>query len=221
VFLIIFSLLALQMLMGYFQVRQYQKTVRKWLGKGILGIGQRRGLLKPGELLIVVYNPREDRVVSVQSMRGYTVFARFAELKEYAGISLEELRRTGMEKDAEEMKLFRLLRRYNPALRSKRKGALIQAVEAVDRYLQNDAEAVKRATEKIPVIAAAAAEAAAEFAVPGPDPAVLEVPVMDPPEAESGPPGDPPVSNGAAQLTNGASPPASTEIHSILWEEKE
>jgi glucitol operon activator protein len=165
------------MLVSYLQIWQYQKMVRKWLGKGILGIGQRRGLLKPGELLILVYNSREDKTVSVQSMRGYTVFARFTELTEYSGLSLDELRRRGIEKDAEELKLFRLLRRYNPKVRSKRKGALIQAVEAVDRYLANDAEAVKKAAEKIPVIAAAAAEAAASFTAPesGPPGVSLEI----------------------------------------------
>jgi hypothetical protein len=135
-------------------------------------------------------------------MRGYTVFARFAELKEYSGLSLEELRRSGIEKDAKEMKLFRLLRRYNPAVRSKRKGALIQAVEAVDQYLRNDAQAVKKAAEKIPVIAAAAAEAAAEFAVP--EPIVLAA-------RESGPLSPP---------DEASPPPISTEIQSILWEEK-
>ncbi|MDR1306526.1 MAG: transcriptional regulator GutM [Treponema sp.] len=140
VFLVIFSLLALQMLMGYFQVRQYQKAVRKWRGKGrILGMGQRRGLFKPGELLILVYNAREDRVISVQSMRGYTIFARFNEVKDYTGLSLEELRRIGVERDAGEMKWYRKRHPYNPDELSKKKGALIQAVEAVDRYVRKQA----------------------------------------------------------------------------------
>jgi glucitol operon activator protein len=140
VFLVIFALLALQMFFGYLQVRQYQRAVRKWLGKGILGMGQRRGLARPGELLILVYNSREDRVVSVQSMRGYTIFARFEEVREYTGLSLEELRCIGIERDAREMKWRRRRHPYDPAELTKKNGALIQAVEAVDRYLRRRAE---------------------------------------------------------------------------------
>jgi glucitol operon activator protein len=128
------------MFMGFWQFRQYQKAVRKWRGKGILGMGQRRGLLRPGELLILVYDRREDRAVSVQSMRGYTVFARFEERKRYTGLSLDELRRLGIEQDAIDMKFRRRRHPYDPAELTKKKGALIQAVEAVDRYLRRRAE---------------------------------------------------------------------------------
>ena len=126
--------------MGFIQVRLYQKAVRKWLGKGILGIGQRKGIIRPGELLIFVYNHNKDQVVSVQSMKGYTIFARFLEIKEYTSLSLEELRRIGIEKDAKEMKWYRKRYPYNPSVLSKKKGALIQAVEAVDSHLRKQEE---------------------------------------------------------------------------------
>jgi len=128
------------MIMGFFQVRLYQKTIRKWLGKGILGIGQRKGIVRAGELLILVYNRHEDRVVSVQSMKGYTIFAGFRETKEYTGLSLEELRCEGIKKDSKEMKWYRKRHPYDPSVLSKKKGALIQAVEAVDRYLRKEVE---------------------------------------------------------------------------------
>ena len=134
------------MLMGLFQVLHYQKTLKKWRGKGILGIGQKKGGLKPGEILILVYNRKEDRAISVQSMKGYTIFANFREIKEYTGLSLEALRRTGIEKDAKELKRYRKKHPYNPSMFSKKKGALIQAVEAVDRYLRNQDE--KEETEQ-------------------------------------------------------------------------
>ena len=128
------------MLMGFVQVRLYQKTIKKWLGKGILGIGQRKGILKPGEILILVYNRNDGRAVSVQSMKGYTIFARFQEIKDYTGLPLDELRRIGIEKDSKEMKLYRKKHPYDPSILTKKKGALIQAVEAVDRYLRREAE---------------------------------------------------------------------------------
>jgi glucitol operon activator protein len=73
-------------------------------------------------------------------MRGYTVFANFREIKEYAECSLEKLRQIGIEKDAIDMKWYRKKHPYNPSVLSKKKGALIQAVEAVDNYLRKEAE---------------------------------------------------------------------------------
>jgi glucitol operon activator protein len=137
-FLIIFALLALQMFFGYIQIRHYQKTVKKWLGKGLLGIGHRRGRLGPGEIVVLVYDKAGDRVVSVQSMRGYSVFAHFAEIPTYTGLRLDEIRKIGIEKDALEMKWRR--KPYDPAVPSKKKGALIQAVEAIDMRLRREAE---------------------------------------------------------------------------------
>ncbi|MDR1388411.1 MAG: transcriptional regulator GutM [Treponema sp.] len=139
-FFVIFILLALQMLFGYVQVRRYQRAVKKHLGRGILGIGQRRGRLKPGELLILVYDRKQDRVVTVQSMSGYTVFARFVELSQYTGLCLDEIRKRGIERDAVEMRSYRKRHPYNPAVLSKKKGALIQAVEAIDLRLRREAE---------------------------------------------------------------------------------
>ena len=126
--------------MGFFQVRHYQRTLNKWRGKGILGVGQKKGGLKPGEILILVYNRLEDRAVSVLSMKGYTTFANFRELKEYSGLSLEKLRLLGIEKDAKDLKGYRKKHPYDPNELTKKKGALIQAVEAVDRYLKTQKE---------------------------------------------------------------------------------
>jgi len=130
----------MQLVMAFFQVRHYQKTIKKWLGKGILGIGQRKGFLKPGELIILIYNRQEGKAISVQSMRGFTVFAGFREVKKYSGCSLEELRQIGIERDAEDMKWYRRKHPYDPLVPSKKKGALIQAVEAVERHIEKQKE---------------------------------------------------------------------------------
>jgi len=94
--------------------------IRKWLGKGILGVGQRRGLFAFGELLILVYNSGQNKVVTVQNLRGFTIFARFVEIPAYAGLSLEELRAHGTSKRC----------------------ALIQAIDAVEKHLR-DSQASK------------------------------------------------------------------------------
>jgi glucitol operon activator protein len=128
------------MILSFFQVRRYQQAIKKWRGKGILGIGQQKGLLKPGEILILVYSRAEDKVVSVQSMKGYTIFAAFREVKDYGGLSLDELRAAGLEADAKEFRGYRKKHPYNPTELTKKKGALIQAVEAVDRYIKREKE---------------------------------------------------------------------------------
>jgi glucitol operon activator protein len=132
--------LALLMLFGFVQVRHYQKAVKKWLGKGILGIGQRRGALRPGEIIILVYNQHEDRVVTVQSMRGYTVFAHFVDVPGLSDLTLDAIRKIGIERDLVEMKFYRKKHPYDPKFLSKKKGALIQAVEAIDLRLRHEAE---------------------------------------------------------------------------------
>jgi glucitol operon activator protein len=68
-------------------------------------------------------------------MRGFSIFARFREKNDCLGLSMEELRRRGVEEDRRDLILWRVFFRYKPEKRSKRKGALIQAVEAVEKYL--------------------------------------------------------------------------------------
>jgi DNA-binding transcriptional regulator of glucitol operon len=126
---VVFSLLSLQNLLGYlFQVRQYQKVIRKWLGRGVLGVGQRRGFFGFGELLVLVYNSHEDKVITVQSMRGYSIFARFSEIPVFTGLSLEELRLKAAGKG--------------------KKSVLNQAVKAVEKHLRDSPPAVPKAAAK-------------------------------------------------------------------------
>jgi hypothetical protein len=98
------------------------------------------------------------------ALRGFTVFARFEEKTGYAGLSLAKLREAGITEDARIFKPLRVLFRYKPEKVSKWKGALIQAVEAVDRYL-----AAQAAEEPFPVTANkfAAPKAAKADIVPG------------------------------------------------------
>ena len=137
--LTIFTLIAIQNLLGYFlQIRQYQKLIKKWISKGILGVGQRRGLFTPGEIIVFVYNPRKNEVITVQSMRGYSIFALFREKPEFSGLSLEELHNEGLKADRRDLRIWRILFRYKLYNPTKRKGALIQAVEAVEKHLREN-----------------------------------------------------------------------------------
>ena len=124
-------------MLGYFlQIRQYQKTIRKWLRKGIIGVGQRRGFFRPGEILILVYSFNINKSITVLSMKGFSIFARFRERPELAGLSLEELRKQGIKADKYELFPWRIIFRYNPVSKTRLKGVLIQAVEAVEQHLR-------------------------------------------------------------------------------------
>jgi glucitol operon activator protein len=148
--LVIFTLMSLQNILSYFlHIRQYQKMIRKWLGKGILGIGQRRGLFSPGEILILVYDPNQDAAITVQSLRGFSIFVRFKEKPDCTGLSLKKLRSRGIEEDRRDLKLWRFIFEYDPEKNSKRKGALIQAVEAVEKHLKTrSADIIKQQAEQ-------------------------------------------------------------------------
>jgi DNA-binding transcriptional regulator of glucitol operon len=98
-------------------VRQYQKVIRKCLGRGVLGVGQRRGLFAFGELLVLVYNSHEDKVITVQSLKGFSIFARFVELPVFTGLSLVELRRQ--------------------AAKTRKRSALNRAIKAVEKHLRD------------------------------------------------------------------------------------
>ena len=139
-FAIIFGLIALQMLLGLVQVRRYQRAVNLMRGSGLLGIGQRRGVLRGGEILILSYDRSADRVVDCMSMKGYTIFAKFEKRSSYTGMTLDQVRELGVALDAKEFRFYRKRHPYNPKVLSKKKGALIQAVEAIDLRIRRDLE---------------------------------------------------------------------------------
>lgn len=140
IFLAIFALMAIQMLLSFVQVRHYQKTVKKMLGTGIIGVGQRKSTLRQGEILILSYDRQTDRVVTCKSMKGYTIFAQFKDIPDYAGLTLDQIRKIGIELDAKELRRYRKRHPYNATVLSKKKGALIQAVEALDLRFNREAE---------------------------------------------------------------------------------
>lgn len=139
-FLIIFGLMCLQMLLSITQVRRYQKTLKQVLGTGLIGIGQRKGGIKSGEILILSYDRQNGRIVHCKSMSGLTIFATFKDIPEYIGLSLAEIREIGIELDAVQLKRYRKKHPYDPNTLSKKKGALIQAVEAIELRLRHDAD---------------------------------------------------------------------------------
>ncbi|MGL4607771.1 MAG: transcriptional regulator GutM [Eubacteriaceae bacterium] len=154
-FLFVFLLMAIQMLLSLLQVKQYKKALNGMRGSGILGIGHTKGNIKEGQILILSYDPRKDEVVSCKQMKGITIFATFKEVEVYKGQSLEAVRKIGIELDQKEFKRRRKKHPYDPKELTKKKGALIQAVEAIKTQIQreqlkaNEKTIVKRNTQEM------------------------------------------------------------------------
>lgn len=140
IFLAIFALMAIQMLLSFVQVRHYQRTVKRMLGSGVIGVGQRKSGLRQGEILILSYDRKMDQVVACKSMKGYTIFAQFKDIPGCVGLTLDQIRKIGIELDAKELRRYRKRHPYNAMVLSKKKGALIQAVEALDLRFRREAE---------------------------------------------------------------------------------
>lgn len=84
---------ALQAFGTYVQMRHYSRVMgevtRQW-SDGFLGAGNARSRFGAGVILLLVVSP--DRIVRrVLVMKGRSVFARFARLREVEGVSLETL----------------------------------------------------------------------------------------------------------------------------------
>jgi len=143
-----FVMMVLQSLLTYFQYRNYQKAVDSMREKGkILGIGLRKGgfSLRGGSIVILGLNRNTQRIVDCQKLEGIAMWKRFEVTTRYDGLSLEEVREVGIAEDYEINRRRREKEAYSPgALDKKRKkGALIQAVEALDKRLSNEASATR------------------------------------------------------------------------------
>jgi glucitol operon activator protein len=84
----------LQIVGTYFQMRHYREvlgSITREGGEGFVGVGNAKATFGKGVILILVAD--ESGVVRrALRMRGMTVFARFKEAPDFAGISLDELR---------------------------------------------------------------------------------------------------------------------------------
>jgi hypothetical protein len=82
-------------------------------------------------------------------LRGFSIFVRFKEKPDCTGLSLKKLRSRGLEEDRRDLKLWRFIFEYDPEKKTKRKGALIQAVEAVEKHLKaKSADMIKQQAEE-------------------------------------------------------------------------
>jgi glucitol operon activator protein len=89
----------LQIIGTYFQMRHYREFlsgITREGGEGFVGVGNAKATFGKGVILILV-SDGNDVVRRALRMRGMTIFARFKEAPDLAGMSLDELRAEGRE----------------------------------------------------------------------------------------------------------------------------
>jgi glucitol operon activator protein len=76
IFIAAFLLMILQAVLTYYQSQKIRKRMMEVRKLGDFGIGQTRGKIRPGNILLLAVDP-EDYIVDIQLMRGITFFADF------------------------------------------------------------------------------------------------------------------------------------------------
>ena len=73
-FIVIFLLFALQSLGAWFQIKDYQKAMKRIRPKGTVGIGQKKGFV--GHVVIIACDS-DGVITDVEAMEGMTILSRF------------------------------------------------------------------------------------------------------------------------------------------------
>ncbi len=74
--LIVFCLFVMQAIGGYFQIKDYRKSVKRVHKLGNVGIGQKRGKLLCGYLILIACD-NNGVITGAEIMEGLSFFARF------------------------------------------------------------------------------------------------------------------------------------------------
>jgi len=139
-----FTMMILQSALTYLQYKNYQKAVDSVRKKGaLLGIGLRKGgfNIKGGAIVILALERVSNRIVGCKKLEGIAMWKRFEAISLYDGLSLNEIRELGIAEDLEINRRHREKESYSSDTldKKRKKGALIQAVEALDIRLTKEA----------------------------------------------------------------------------------
>mgnify|MGYP001025129504 CR=1 FL=1 len=125
IFMILFALFAMQAVGGYFQIQDYKKAIRRVHKLGNVGIGQKRGGLFNGYLVLIACNA-DGVITGAEIMDGLTFMAKFRRCESVMGYQL-----TGTN-IAELLAIFRTLDKKQ----TKHMKGYIQAAEALEMRLR-------------------------------------------------------------------------------------
>lgn len=138
-FFVLFMAMSLQVFLGFIQVKAYKRAMESLRGTGIVGLGHTKGgWTKKGKIVVLSYSPGKDQVTGCKIMKGISVFAKFKVVHDYDGLNWKQLEEKGKEEDVTEFRRYRKKHAYDATEYSKKKGALIQAVEAIQGRMDRE-----------------------------------------------------------------------------------
>lgn len=91
ILIFIFGMWMLQGILAYFQIRHFRKTLNEMKKQGRVLIGQEKGKLSAGSIVILVID-KYNRVINAKEMRGMTVFDKFRTRNEFINKTIDELK---------------------------------------------------------------------------------------------------------------------------------
>jgi len=138
--IIALAMMVIQNFLTYLQYKAFQKNAEAMRQKGrIIGVGMRKGGFNPrgGAIVILAWNQAADRVAECRRLSGIAFWNAFKTIPDYDGMTLDQVRARGIAEDADINAALREKEPYHPqsADKHRKKGALIQAVEAIDTRL--------------------------------------------------------------------------------------
>lgn len=128
-FLIAFVLFLMQAIGGFFQIKDYQKAIRRVHRFGNVGFGQKKGGLLTGYIVLIACD-QNGVITKVEVMDGLTFLAKFHPCSKLLGKPLE---------GATIWEFLSELRALEPKQRKRLKGYL-QALEALELRLSENCE---------------------------------------------------------------------------------
>lgn len=90
IFLVAFFFMVIQAGLTYYQSKKIQRKMVEVRKLGDFGIGQTRGRIRPGNILVLAVD-ESDRIIEIQLMRGMTFFAQFKSFSLLKGKTIGEL----------------------------------------------------------------------------------------------------------------------------------
>lgn len=89
----------LQTVLTCFQIKNFKKNFKELrLKRGIVGMGQKKRMISAGTVVLLSCN-ENGVLMEGRQMKGYSVFARFKEMKGIQGLTLAELKSKVMQED--------------------------------------------------------------------------------------------------------------------------
>lgn len=113
--LIAFLFYVLQMILTYFQVKNFRSNVEELRKKGVIGIGSKKRKLSAGTIIILVSNEVGD-IIEGRMMQGFSILARFKDLKDVNGFNISELREKVLRESSKDTAMLDALKQIESQL---------------------------------------------------------------------------------------------------------